>query len=211
LFSNNEGCFAAKPFAAKPGVKTVIETGMIAAHERVFSLDAANTADFRKIYDEAMPLLVKISVRIAGEDEAAEDIVHDSFIKMNEKKMVFPSMNDAMFWLIRVVKNASLNYARRKRREQIVYQKALHEDARKVASGETEFLRKETRKKTQEALDKLPEKLREVLVLREYADLKYKDIARIVGITEGNVKIRVFRAREQLAALLGEDNVYLSG
>ena len=157
-----------------------------------------------------MPLLFKVSVRIAGEDEAAEDIVHDSFIKMNEKKMSFPSMNDALFWLIRVVKNASLNYARRKQREQIVYQKALREDSRKVASGETEFLRKETRQKTQEALNKLPENLKTVLVLREYADLKYKDIARILGITEGNVKIRVFRAREQLAALLGEDNVYLS-
>jgi RNA polymerase sigma-70 factor (ECF subfamily) len=211
LFSINESCFAAKRFAAKSSVKTDSEAGGTADRERVVSLDAANTEDFKKIYDEAMQLLVKISVRIAGEDEAAEDIVHDSFIKMNEKKMVFPSMNDALFWLIRVVKNASLNYARRKKREQVVYQKALREDSRKVASGETEFLRKETREKTQEALGKLPENLRTVLVLREYADLKYKDIARILGITEGNVKIRVFRAREQLAVLLGEDNVYLPG
>jgi RNA polymerase sigma-70 factor (ECF subfamily) len=180
------------------------------SEEISFPLDAANKADFRKIYDAAMPLLFKVSVRIAGEDEAAEDIVHDSFIKMNEKKMVFPSMNDATYWLIRVVKNASLNYARRKKREQVVYQKALHEESRKVLSGETEFLRKETRKKTQDALNKLPENLKTVLILREYADLKYKEIARILGITEGNVKIRVFRAREQLAALLGEDNVYLS-
>jgi RNA polymerase sigma-70 factor (ECF subfamily) len=179
-------------------------------NEHAAFLNASVPSDFRKIYNEAMPLLFKVSVRIAGEDEAAEDIVHDSFIKMNEKKMSFPTMNDALFWLIRVVKNASLNYARRKRREQIVYQKALREDSRKVASGETEFLRKETRQKTQEALNKLPENLRTVLVLREYADLKYKDIARILGITEGNVKIRVFRAREHLAALLGEDNVYLS-
>jgi RNA polymerase sigma-70 factor (ECF subfamily) len=178
--------------------------------ERPTALDASDKADFRKIYDQAMPLLFKVSLRIAGETEAAEDIVHDSFIKMNEKKMVFPSSNDAIFWLIRVVKNASLNYARRKKREQIVYQRALREDTRKVVSGETEYLRKEARQKTQAALKDLPENLRTVLVLREYGELKYKDIARILGITEGNVKIRVFRAREQLAALIGEDNVYLS-
>jgi len=178
--------------------------------EEGIALNAASKSDFRKIYDAAVPLLFKVSVRIAGETEAAEDIVHDSFIKMNEKKMVFPSMNDAVYWLIRVVKNASLNYARRKKREQVVYQKALYAENRKVLSGETEFLRNDTRKNTQEALNKLPENLKTVLVLREYADLKYKEIARVLGITEGNVKIRVFRAREQLAALLGDDNVYLS-
>jgi RNA polymerase sigma-70 factor (ECF subfamily) len=173
-------------------------------------LDASNAADFRKIYNATMSLLFKVAVRVVGEEEAAEDIVHDSFIKMNEKMMVFPTIDDATFWLIRVVKNASLNYACRKKREQVVYQKAFHEETRKIRSGETEFLRKETQEKTQEALNKLPENLKTVLIFREYADLKYKDIARILGITEGNVKIRVFRAREQLAEFLGEDNVYLS-
>ena len=62
----------------------------------------------------------------------------------------------------------------------------------------------------QEALNTLPENLREVIVLREYGDLNYKEIGKILGITEGNVKIRMFRAREQLAKLIGEDDVYLS-
>ena len=52
--------------------------------------------------------------------------------------------------------------------------------------------------------------LREVLILKEYGDLNYKEIGKVLGITEGNVKVRVFRAREQLLKLLGEDDVYLS-
>ena len=48
-----------------------------------------------------------------------------------------------------------------------------------------------------------------VLILREYAELNYKEIGRVLGITEGNVKVRVFRAREQLAKLIGEDDVYM--
>ena len=173
------------------------------------SLNAANPSDFRKIYDGAMQMLYKVSYRIVNDEEAAEDIVHDSLIKMNEKAIVFPSLNDAKYWLIRVVKNASLNYVKRKGRERKAYEKALYEDHRKQDSGETELLKKETQKKTKEALDKLPENLRMVLILREYAELNYKEIGRVLGITEGNVKVRVFRAREQLAKLIGEDDVYM--
>ena len=136
--------------------------------------------------------------------------MHDSYIKANEKEMIFPTMNDATYWLIRVVKNASLNYVKRKGREQRAYQKALYEDHRIQTSGETDLLKEESIKKTKEALAKLPENLREVLILREYADMNYKEIGKTLGITEGNVKVRVFRAREQLSKLIGEEDVYLS-
>ena len=72
------------------------------------------------------------------------------------------------------------------------------------------MLREETKRHTIEALGKLPQNLKEVLILREYGDLNYKEIGKVLGITEGNVKVRMFRAREQLEKLLGEDDVYLS-
>ena len=174
------------------------------------SIDCSNEKDFKRLYEETMKLLFKISYRIVDDEEAAEDLVHDSYIKANEKKMVFPSLDDAKFWLIRVVKNASLNYAKRKITEAKAYHKALYESRQHMDSGETELLKSEAVVNTREALNKLPPKLKEVLVLREYAELSYKEIGKVLGITEGNVKIRAFRAREQLARLIGEDNVYLS-
>lgn len=173
-------------------------------------LNAADPSDFRRIYNETMILLFKISWRIVNDEDAAEDLVHDSYIKASEKKMVFPSLDDAKFWLIRVVKNASLNYAKRKTRERNAYHKALYEDKRQQTSGETDYLRKETQKIALEALSKLPQSLREVIILREYGDLNYKEIGKVLGITEGNVKIRMFRAREQLEKLIGGDDVWLS-
>ena len=173
------------------------------------NLYAEKDSDFRKIYNAVMQLLFRISFRVVNEEEVAEDLVHDSLIKMREKKLVFPSMDDAKYWLIRVVKNASLNYAKRKTRERKAYERALREDTRKAESGETELLKAESIEKTKAALDKLPENLRMVLILREYAELNYKEIGRVLGITEGNVKVRVFRAREQLAKLIGENDVYL--
>ena len=184
--------------------------GSVILNETDSQLHAADPKDFKKIYDATMQLLYKISYRVVNDEEAAEDLVHDSLIKMNEKELVFPSLDDAKYWLIRVVKNASLNYAKRKTRERKAYEKVLREEKRESVSSEVELLKKETQRKAREALNKLPEKLRMILILREYAEMNYKEIGKVLGITEGNVKIRVFRAREQLAKIIGEDDVYMS-
>ena len=83
-----------------------------------------------------------------------------------------------------------------------MYQRAFKEDARQIDSGQTELVKKETKDEVLEAMNKLPEKLRIVLVFKEYAEMNYKEIGRALGISEGNVKVRVFRARERLAVLL---------
>ncbi|MDR0464235.1 MAG: RNA polymerase sigma factor, partial [Treponema sp.] len=130
----------------------------------------------------------------------------ESFFLLFEKNMVFPNQEEAKYWLIRVVKNAALNYAKRKDRERKAYQRAFREDHRQEETGEGLLVKKETSEEVQTALDKLPENLRIVLILKEYAEMNYKEIGRILGISEGNVKVRVFRARERLAALLKENN-----
>lgn len=177
--------------------------------EKLKPLNAADPVDFKTIYAETMQMLYKISYRIVNDEEAAEDLAHDSLIKANEKQLTFPTINDAKFWLIRVVKNASLNYVKRKAREKKAYEKALYEDTRVFHSGETELLNAETIKTTQDALNKLPAKLKEVVVLAEYGDMNYKEIGKVVGISEGNVKVRIFRARKLLEQMLGADNVLL--
>jgi len=159
-------------------------------------------AGFRELYDSAFPILYRIAYRIACNAEAAEDLCHDALFRLHEKNMVFPSKEEATYWLIRVVRNASINYSKRKARERKAYQKAFKEDVRQVETGEIHLVKKETKDEVIEALNELPENLRAVLTLREYADLNYKEIGRMLGISEGNVKVRVFRARERLAALL---------
>ena len=160
--------------------------------------------EFRKLYDSAFPVLFRVAYRIANSAEAAEDLCQESFFRLYEKNMVFPNPEEAKYWLIRVVKNAALNYAKRKERERKAYQRAFREDNRKEETGEGLLVRKETSEEVQQALNMLPENLRMVLVLKEYAEMNYKEIGKTLGINEGNVKVRVFRARERLAAILNE-------
>ena len=161
-------------------------------------------AEFRTVYNYSFPILYRVAYRISSSCEAAEDLCHDAFSRLHEKNMVFPSVQEATYWLIRVVKNASLNYAKRKQRERRAYQKALKEDLRQAETGEGRLIEKESKGEVLTALKKLPENLRMVLILKEYADMNYKEIGKTLGISEGNVKVRVFRARERLAFFLKE-------
>ncbi|MDR1058418.1 MAG: RNA polymerase sigma factor [Treponema sp.] len=165
--------------------------------------------EFRQLYDTVFPILFRVVYRITGSEEAAEDLCQDAFSRLYEKKLVFPNPDEAKYWLIRVAINASLNHVKRKDRERRAYQRAFQEDTRSPETGESELLKKETKGEVQEALKKLPKNLRMVLILREYGEFNYKKIGQVLGISEGNVKVRVFRARERLAGLLGKDGSYV--
>ena len=173
-------------------------------------IGSAAIGEFKRLYETVFPILFRVAYRITSSEEAAEDLCQDAFFRLHEKNMVFPNPDEAKYWLIRVVKNASLNYAKRKIRERKAYQKAFREDTRTEETGEHILLKKETREEVKEALQKLPENLRIVLILREYGELNYKEIGRALGISEGNVKVRVFRAREHLAGLLNVETRFAS-
>jgi RNA polymerase sigma factor (sigma-70 family) len=165
-----------------------------------------STVEFQRLYDSAFNILLRVAYRITNSWEAAEDLCQESFFRLYEKNMVFPSQDEAKYWLIRVVKNASLNYAKRKERERKAYQKAFREDHRQEETGEGLLVKKEASEEVKSALEKLPDNLRMVLVLKEYADMNYKEIGKTLGISEGNVKVRVFRARERLAEIMQANN-----
>ena len=137
------------------------------------------------------------------------DLCQEAFIRYFNRTSPLP-LEQAKYWLIRVVKNLSFNYEKRKGRERNAYSKVLNEPRQTAVSGETQLLRKETSALVEQALKKLQPKLRIVLVLREFAGLNYKEIATVLGITEGNVKIRVFRAREQLSRLIDQETIHVS-
>lgn len=166
--------------------------------------------EFRLLYEQVFPVLYRVAYRIAKSEEAAEDLCQEAFFRLHEKKMAFPNPEEAKYWLIRVAKNAALNYAKRKDRERKVYQRVFREEARVEEPVEKALFKEESRLTVQEAMDRLPDNLRIVLILKEYGELNYKEIGRTLGISEGNVKIRVFRARERLAGLLPKDGYYVS-
>jgi len=163
-------------------------------------------AEFQRFYAEVFPVLVRVVYRIMGNMDAAEEICQEAFIRYYDRMDTIPDAEQGKFWIIRVAKNLSLNYEKRKGRERRAYERSYHEPKPVQESGEDTTLRQEVAATVQGALNALPEKLRSVLVLKEYGDLSYKEIGSVLGISEGNVKVRVHRARERLMEYLkGED------
>lgn len=160
---------------------------------------------FRSVYEHVFPIIIRVVYRITGDADIAEEVCQEAFIKYYERMDTIPDRDQAKYWLIRVSKNLALNYEKRKGRERRAYQRVLREPTRKMDSGESIVLKQEASDAVQRALEELPENLRAVLVLKEYADLNYREISSVLGISEGNVKVRVFRARERLLALLNEE------
>jgi cysteinyl-tRNA synthetase len=170
-----------------------------AARRSLFNMLHAGSAH---VYDALYPILFRVAYRFCGNRDKAEDICQEAFIKYFQRGEPLPDLEQTKYWLIRVLRNLALNHEKKRSREIKAYQRLARDSRQYAESGEAELLREESRSLVQGALDRLPFKLRSVLVLKEYADLGYREIARILGISEGNVKVRVFRARERLAQLL---------
>ena len=73
----------------------------------------------------------------------------------------------------------------------------MHSDGRDAPDPEALMLRSQETRRLHEAMDSLPDRLREVLVLREMEGLSYKEIAEIVDVPIGTVMSSLFRARER--------------
>lgn len=169
-----------------------------------------NPPSFDVVYETLFPVIYRVSLHVTGDKEIAEDLCHEAFIKLMERSDLLPDLAQSKYWLIRVVKNLSLNNEKRRNREKAAYAKLSRLNVGVSESSEKQVMREEMRSSVQTALHALPYNLRVPLVFREYGDLSYREIGAILRISESNVKVRIFRARERLEKALDERDAYVS-
>jgi RNA polymerase sigma-70 factor (ECF subfamily) len=142
-----------------------------------------------------------------GRDRAlAEDLVQEVFFRVIKYARTYDPNLAFPVWLYGMARNAYFD-SHRKRRPDI-----FGGDPGEIRSPEPMPEETITRKQDvallREALQKLPEDKREVLVLSRYHDMRYEDIARVLRCEVGTVKVRVYRAlkelREHFCELRGE-------
>ncbi len=164
---------------------------------------------FRRVYDENYILLMRVVFRITGREDLAEEIVQEAMIKYYERIQQLPHDETARYWLLRVARNLALNYDKRRKRESAIHQNIFQDQSNYTTeSSDTRFLRSVEAGLVQEALMSLPFNLRVPLVLKEYFNFNYAEIAETLHITEGNVKVRIHRARQSLATRLKQEVIH---
>lgn len=151
--------------------------------------------------------------RYIGNAEDAIDLTQETFIKAFVKLGEFKGNSKFYTWLYRIAVNACIDFRRRQRISIVHWDDMrpnefdrldMDEPANSIdvvgedSNPEAHMLKSELRQIVREAINTLPEHLRIVLILREYEDLSYEEIASIIGCRVGTVKSRLFQAREML-------------
>src|SRR5690349_7379158 len=134
---------------------------------------------------------------MVGSRADAEEAVHDAFCAA----VAAPTPpRDLRPWLFRVTRNAAITVIRR-RRGLVALDAAA--DAASTAPAPAEALDAAADLELMWAgLDRLPERSRAALMLRELAGFRYAEIAAVLGVSEANVKVLIFRARRSLHDLM---------
>lgn len=137
-----------------------------------------------------------VALRITGNPEDAADVTQEVYVRVWRSLRGFRGDANLATWLHRVATNASLSHLRRRGRmpepieDQAVIERVAavgDEDAR-IDAGLVE-----------EALGRLPDAYRVVVVLKDIYGMSCEEIGSKLGLTEGAVKVRLFRARRKLA------------
>ncbi len=149
---------------------------------------------FKILYRKYHKQTYRFCLRMLKDKDIAQDAFQETFIKVYENRKQFKGDNFSS-WLFAIARNTCLNLIRRRKEfdsfEEFNY---LPNNQKQSDVGLKDQVAK--------AISTLPLPFREALLLREYEEHSYKDIAEILGISLSLAKVRVHRAREILRKLL---------
>lgn len=155
------------------------------------------TPDFRH---DILPLkdkLFRVALRITFDRAEAEDIVQETLIRVWNKRDEWPQFASIEAYCLTVARNLAIDRSERMEAQNIGLTPETEQMA--DASGPHEQLvGKERLRLLRRLIARLPEKQRAVLQLRDVEEKSYKEIAGILDITEEQVKVNLFRARQKV-------------
>jgi RNA polymerase sigma-70 factor, ECF subfamily len=140
-----------------------------------------------------------------GNAEDARDLSQDAFIKAYQARARFDESRPFYPWLYRILKNHCLNFVTRGRHLISLDDENEHREIASPAATALESMEEnERRKLVRMAIDRLSEDHREIIVLKNFKEHSYKEIADVLGIPMGTVMSRLFYARQALRAVIEE-------
>lgn len=146
------------------------------------------------VINEYSNLLYRICILILKSKEDTQDVLQETFIRYMEKMPKFEAEEQRKAWLIKVSQNKCKDFLRFHKRHQYV---ELSEVEELIGIDEKKF--------DLEELWKLPAKYKSVILLYYVEGYSVREIASLLQISEGAVKKRMQRGREQLRSMLGDE------
>lgn len=198
----------AVPVAEVEGVFPVREASSIQPYRkpaRTTQDDCCWLADqaLTDIYCTEYDSLVRMAASLVSDIPTAEEVVQDSFVAT---QAAWPQLRDSDKALA-YVRQSVMNRARSVIRRRIVVDRHPPKREPDAPSAEYSAIIELDRSKVMSALRLLPQRQREVLVLRFYLGLREGQIASTMGVTKGTVKVHIARAMAAMRDVLAPDDI----
>jgi RNA polymerase sigma-70 factor (ECF subfamily) len=185
-----------------------------------FSLEALHAGDpqeFARLVDAYSGNIYRLAIKMLNQQQDAEDVLQETFLKAYRGIKSFDGRSKISTWLFRIATNEALMVIRRKHPDIVSIDEPVETEEGEqeplqiidwCCLPEEELLSEETKEKLDAAVQKLPERLRVVFLLRDINDLSTHETSEILGLTDTAVKTRLSRARlklrEELSVYFGE-------
>lgn len=150
--------------------------------------------------NDVLPLknvLFRLALRITTNREEAEDVVQETLMRVWDKRAEWDAIDSMEAFALSVCRNLSIDFTKRKGRHD-----ASLDDAGvtpQAADQHNPFERADQSNRVRlvrQIIDTLPEKQRSCIQLRDFEGKSYKEVAEVMGISESQVKVNIFRARQ---------------
>ena len=194
---------------------------MIETDKNTISLESLKAGDreaFARLVDETSGHIYRVALQILGDEQDAEDVLQETYIKAFRSLPDFEGRSSLTTWLYRIAVNEALMMVRKRRPQTVSIEENSTFDAEAESESmqivdfcclpEGEFLSSESRRFLDQAIQNLPETLRVVFVMRDVEGLSIQETAEVLDLSESNVKTRLLRARLRLRQEL---SVYFGG
>ncbi|MCB9879120.1 MAG: sigma-70 family RNA polymerase sigma factor [Planctomycetes bacterium] len=170
-------------------------------------LDGSEVA-FAELVDRYKDRVLRLLSRYCRDAIECEDLAQDVFLKVFRKLHTFQHGSQFFTWLYRITVNAATDHLSRagSRRLKLVEDTGVFERGCDAESPTAPLEAQELAAVTRKIVEGLPEKFRTILVLREFEDLSYTEIAEVLQIQLGTVESRLFRARQRFKDALTREH-----
>ena len=151
--------------------------------------------------NDVLPLknkLFRLAMRITLNREEAEDIVQETLIKAWNARDKWQQMDSIEAYCLTVARNLSLDHQKKMDNQNASLEDEKTERPDTTSNPSERMIQQDKLDIVRRIIDTLPEKQRSCQQLRDIEGKPYKDIAAIMGITEDQVKVNIFRARQNI-------------
>ena len=153
---------------------------------------------FEEVVRTAMRRAYAVAVGIVGNAEDAHDLSQEAFMAAHRARATFDVERPFFPWFYRILRNRCLNFLRKKAGRREISIDVLIEKPGRSESPEKGVMRKERAETLWQAIQDLTPEHREIIILRSFEELSYREIAETLGISEGTVMSRLYYARKSL-------------